>query len=83
MSTKNHLQKFFKNIYLIFWHRPFVDKKSSARGVNICLQVSLWVLVIIYIGFSDNKTPKPLNELKTIYGIVGNRWYDTKALLGH
>ncbi|MDY4120583.1 hypothetical protein [Campylobacter sp.] len=82
ISIKTYLQKFFKNLYLIFLYRPFIDKKSSARGVNICLQVSLWVFVIIYIGFSDNKMPKPLNELKTIYGIIGNRWYDTKSSVG-
>ena len=82
ISIKTYLQKFFKNLYLIFWYRPFIDKKSSARGVNICLQVSLWVLVLAYFVIFIQDVPKPLSELKTIYGIVGKRWYDAKSSVG-
>ena len=82
ISIKTYLQKFFKNLYLIFLYRPFIDKKSSARGVNICLQVSLWVLVLAYFVIFIQDVPKPLSELKTFYGKIGKMSFDSKSSLG-
>ena len=83
ISIKTYLQKFFKNLYLIFLYRPFIDKKSSARGVNICLQVSLWVLVLAYFVIFIQDVPKPLSELKTFYGKIGKMCGMILPLVGY
>ena len=81
ISIKTYLQKFFKNLYLIFLYRPFIDKKSSARGVNICLQVSLWVLVLAYFVIFIQDVPKPLTALQPSSRKIGKMYFDSKCQL--